>query len=214
MQHDSTAHLYLVGALAEWASHEPALAAHYASVRRFDDAAVFTDWLDYANMPTHTCVLMPLRHRPLSGLDLLDILRADMVAMPVVLLARSEELIDAVRTTRYDGVYMVWQPFGQARILDAINRALSEWDIARDIVIEPAPCISLKERIATLSMRQRQVLHYVFAGNANRAIADHLGISVKTVELHRASMMKKMQADSVVDLIRMLADYGRALQDA
>ncbi len=214
MQHHSTAHLYLVGARAEWAPYQPALAARYPSLRRFDDAAVFTHWLDYSNLPTHNCVLMPLRHTPLSGLDLLDILRADMVAMPVVLLARSEELIDAVRTTRYEGVYMVWQPYRQARIFDAVERALNEWDIAQDSTDHSPPCASLKDRIATLSMRQRQVLHYVFAGNPNAAIASHLGISIKTVELHRASMMKKMQADSVVDLIRMLADYGRALQDA
>ena len=60
--------------------------------------------------------------------------------------------------------------------------------------------------------RQRQVLRQVFAGSGNRPSRDALGISVKTVELHRACMMKKMRADSVVALIRMMSNYRRALE--
>jgi len=71
---------------------------------------------------------------------------------------------------------------------------------------------SLEARFSSLSRRQREVLRYVFEGNGNREIANRLGISVKTVELHRACVMKKMQADSLIALVRMMADFRHALE--
>jgi FixJ family two-component response regulator len=67
-------------------------------------------------------------------------------------------------------------------------------------------------RFASLSPRQRQVLQYVFEGSANRSIADALGISVKTVELHRACMMKKMRARSVIDLVKTMSRFRHSLE--
>lgn len=214
MPQKTTQQIFLIGPDADWDKHMSCLADRFHALRRFDDAATFTTWIDYSRLPANACVAMRLKSAPLSGLDLLDILRADMVLLPVVLLARADELLDAVRTTRYDGVYTVWQPYRNAHLISAIERALREWDVGHDCSGNARPCATIEERIESLSMRQRQVLHQVFAGNANRAIAGELGISIKTVELHRACMMKKMQAASVVDLIRMLADFGRALQEA
>lgn len=204
--------IYLIGLDVMTAPQRATLARRYEGLKYFDDAAQFTAWIDYARMPSRACIVMPLRHAPLSGIDLLDILRADHVATPVVLITGANELIDAVRTTRYDGVHTLWPPFEIQRVIDTVDRALLESDRRR--AEHDADPTSLEERIASLSLRQRQVLHCVFAGAANRSIASDLGISVKTVELHRACMMKKMQADSVIELIRMLAEIGKPMQSA
>jgi len=180
----------------------------------FDSVPSFIHWLDYERMPESACVLTHLTLAPMNGVELLDVFRADGISLPTVLLGSASELHLAIKAMRYGGTYVLWRPFSAMLLNDVIATMLREWR-------EPAPRAadeasettqSIEERYASLSKRQREVLREVFAGNCNRSIADALGISVKTVELHRACMMKKMRADSVVTLIRMMSNYRRALE--
>jgi two-component system, LuxR family, response regulator FixJ len=180
----------------------------------FDSVPGFLQWIDYERLPASACVLTHLQLEPMNGVELLDVFRADGISLPTVLLGSATDLPLAIKAARYGGTYVLWRPFSTQRLNEVFATMLSEWRTSaapstRDI---GDTAESVDERFASLSKRQREVLRQVFAGNGNQSIARSLGISIKTVELHRACMMRKMRADSVVALIRMLSNYHRALE--
>jgi two-component system, LuxR family, response regulator FixJ len=186
-------------------------------VSAFEHVPAFLDRIDYDGLPDAACVLTHLQLTPMSGVELVDVLRADRVVLPAVLIATDTELELAVKAMRYGGTYILWQPFAATLLDEVIANVLREWSRAPgagSVEMDQSALRTFEERLASLSHRQRQVLRHVFEGNANRVIADDLGISVKTVELHRSGMMKKMCADSVAALIRMMSDYRHSLERA
>lgn len=182
------------------------------AVQTFEHGLAFLDWVDYERLPESACVLTHLDLEPMSGVELLDVFRADRVLLPMVLIGSARDLQLAVKAIRYGGTYILWRPFPASLLVEVVASMLQEWSTAPASVAEGAAQATIEDRFATLSRRQRQVLRHVFEGNGNRAIADALGISVKTVELHRACMMKKMRADSVVTLVRMMSNLHRSLE--
>jgi two-component system response regulator DctR len=214
----TSGHIYLIDADRSRRSGVAAtLVKQNYEVHQFDSACAFLDWIDYENAPPAACVVTGLSQSPLSGVDLLDVFRADNVSLPAVLIGSRNELDLAVRAMRYSGAYILWQPFTDTMLCEVIASVLREWnEHMNGTPAEPAADSSeaMERRFASLSRRQRQVLRYVFDGNGNRAIADALGISVKTVELHRTCMMKKMNADSLTALIKMISNYRRTLEQA
>jgi two-component system response regulator FixJ len=180
----------------------------------FDSVPSFLQWIDYDRMPESACVLTHLTLTPMNAVELLDVFRADGISLPTVLIGSTSELPLAIKAARYGGTYVLWRPFSAKLMNKVIETMLSEWraspPVSPDEPSETSQAVD--ERFASLSKRQREVLRQVFAGNGNQTIARSLGISVKTVELHRACMMKKMRADSVVSLIRMLSIHHRALE--
>jgi two-component system, LuxR family, response regulator FixJ len=192
-----------------------ALVAQGYQLQTFDDAPEFLRGIDYERVPNRTCVLTHLDLAPMTGVELLDVFRSDRVTLPLVLIGALSQLQLAVKAMRYSGTYILWRPFSVSLLEQVVSSVLHEWneEPRRSAVEEEHDSMrTLEERFASLSRRQRQVLRYVFEGNANRAIAERLGISIKTVELHRACMMKKMHADSVAALIRMMSEYRHALE--
>jgi two-component system response regulator FixJ len=184
-------------------------------LQSFEDAPAFLQDIDYERVPDRTCVLTHLDLTPISGIELLDVFRSDRVTLPIVLIGALSQLELAVKAMRYSGTYILWRPFATSLLEQVLASVLREWNEApRNTAADPEQhsLRALEERFASLSRRQRQVLRYVFEGNGNRAIAERLGISVKTVELHRACMMRKMHADSVAALIRMMSEYRHALE--
>lgn len=182
------------------------------ALQTFEHAPAFLAWVDYDRLTEPACVLTHLGLAPMSGVELLDVFHADRVLLPTVLIGSARDLQLAVKAVRYGGTYILWRPFTAALLSEVIASMLHEWSSSAAAVVDSAKQASTEDRFATLSRRQRQVLRYVFEGNGNRAIADALNISVKTVELHRACMMKKMHADSVVALVRMMSDLHRSLE--
>lgn len=182
------------------------------ALQTFAHGPAFLDWVDYDRLPESACVVTHLSLEPMSGVELLDVFRADRVLLPAVLIGSARDLQLAVKAVRYGGTYILWRPFAAALLVEVVASMLHEWRSAPSSAVESGPQATIEDRFATLSRRQRQVLRYVFEGNGNRAIAGALGISVKTVELHRACMMKKMHADSVVALVRMMSDLHRSLE--
>jgi two-component system, LuxR family, response regulator FixJ len=178
----------------------------------FDDAPTFLNRIDYERIPPSACVVTYLSLAPLSGVELLDVFRADRVTLPTILIGATSELALAVKAMRYGASYVLWRPFNATLLVDVVNSVLREWsDVAQShAASDERDLQSLEDRFSSLSRRQRQVLRYVFEGNGNREIANALGISIKTVELHRACAMKKMRADSVIALVKMMADFRHA----
>jgi two-component system, LuxR family, response regulator FixJ len=177
----------------------------------FDSVPGFIQWLDYERLPESACVLTYLTLSPMNGVELLDVFRADGVSLPIVLIGSASELPLAIKAARYGGTYVLWWPFRAQLLNEVIDTMVTEWRTATPPDDAADASHAIEERFASLSRRQREVLRQVFAGNGNQTIARTLGISVKTVELHRACMMKKMRAESVVALIRMMSSYRAAL---
>lgn len=178
----------------------------------FDSVPGFIQWLDYEHLPESACVLTYLTLSPMNGVELLDVFRADGISLPIVLIGSASELPLAIKAARYGGTYVLWWPVSAQLLNEVIDTMVTEWRAAPPLDDTADASHAIEERFASLSKRQREVLRQVFAGNGNQTIARTLGISVKTVELHRACMMKKMRADSVVALIRMMSGYRAALE--
>jgi two-component system response regulator DctR len=214
----TSGHIYLIDAdRCRRSGVAATLVTQNYEVQQFDSACAFLDWIDYEKAPAAACVVTCLNQSPLSGVDLLDVFRADSVSLPAVLMGSRSELQLAVRAMRYSGAYILWQPFTDTMLCDVVATVLREWNEHTGSTPDEPSADSteaMERRFASLSRRQRQVLRYVFDGNGNREIADALGISVKTVELHRTCMMKKMNADSLTALIKMMSNYRRTLEQA
>ncbi len=173
--------------------------------RRFASLATYLDWLDYERLDADTVIVAAVDLPMLTGLDLLDILRADGVAVATVLMGGAISVAQAVEVMHAGAGYLLKKPFADEELETALRKALSKSvGVPNDERV--------RQRYQRLSPRQRQLLGLVFAGRTNRQIAERLSISQKTVELHRSAMMQKMGADTLVDLIRLVSSCRDLVQ--
>lgn len=169
----------------------------------FDSIVSFLDWLDYDRLPDNLLIAAEINLTELGGLDLLNILKADEVFSPTVLMGSSLSVNDAVEAMHAGANYILQKPFSDGAFRVAINRAVH----ARRSLAESKRFVGpAKSRLSSLSPRQRELLIHVSKGRTNKEIAHHLSISPKTVELHRAAMMQKMGASSLAELIRIAVE--------
>jgi two-component system response regulator FixJ len=146
------------------------------------------------------CVVTDVRMPEIGGLELLAALKRQRVSMPVIVMTAHGDIPLAVAAMRQGAVDFFEKPFDGDALLASIREAL-----IRESGEEPpdAETCMIQERLATLSMRETQVLAGLLKGQSNKIIAYELGISTRTVEVHRANVMTKMQAGSLSDLVRM-----------
>jgi RNA polymerase sigma factor (sigma-70 family) len=146
------------------------------------------------------CLVIEVRLPGINGLDLLEQLVAQGTAIPAIVVTRYGDVATAVRAMKGGAVDFVEKPLNDQAMLDSIHRA-----IARDVHNRrmQAEHHAIGTRSNLLTPRERQVMDLVVAGKANKEIAAQLGCSRKTVEVHRARVMEKMQADSLATLVRM-----------
>ncbi|MDL2409562.1 response regulator transcription factor [Rhizobium calliandrae] len=146
------------------------------------------------------CLILDVRMPDASGLDFQDQLARAGTALPIVFLTGHGDVPMSVRAMKAGAVEFLLKPFREQDILDAVRNAL-EKDRARLQQNDAAAC--LQERFATLTAREREVMALVAQGRLNKQIAFDLGLSEVTVKVHRGQAMRKMEARSVADLIRM-----------
>lgn len=170
-----------------------------------------TGFLAAAPMAGKACLVTDLKMPDLSGVELLERLNGMGVTMPTVVITGHGDVPMAVAAMKAGAVDFIEKPFEDDVLIEAVKRAAGRLDdpveITHDVQI-------LRSRLGTLSERERQVLSMIVAGLPNKTVAYDLGISPRTVEVHRANIMSKMQARSLPELVRMsiamdLAD-GRA----
>jgi FixJ family two-component response regulator len=131
------------------------------------------------------------------------------IALPIIFVTGHGDVSMSVRAMKAGAVEVLPKPFDDQALLDAVHSAI-ERDRSRRR--EHAGIAALLARYEALTQRERQVMEHVVAGRANKRIADELALSVVTVKVHRGQVMRKMQAKSVADLVRMsdrLAAAGR-----
>jgi two-component system, LuxR family, response regulator FixJ len=152
------------------------------------------------------CLVLDMCMPGMSGIDLQERMRAERLDLPVIVISGHGDVPTTARSFKLGAVEFMEKPFDDEQLLACIRQHLqtdSERCQRRHLMQE------VVARINHLSPREQEVMGLVVAGNPNKAIAAQLGITQRTVEVHRAHVMKKMQADSVPDLVR-LAMMGTA----
>nr|WP_276315443.1 response regulator FixJ [Mesorhizobium jarvisii] len=158
------------------------------------------------------CLVTDLRMPDMSGVELLEKLNKIGAAVPVVVITGDGDVPMAVAAIRAGASDFIEKPFEDEVLIEAVKRAASLLQPDTE-VINDVP--AMRERLNNLSEREREVLSAVVAGMPNKTIADDLNISPRTVEVHRANLMFKMQASSLPELVRIamaleLADRGNS----
>jgi FixJ family two-component response regulator len=151
------------------------------------------------------CILLDVRLPGMSGLAFQQELTKSGVALPIIFITGHGDVPMSVRAMKAGAVEFLTKPFDDQVLLDAVHAAL-ERDRARRQ--EDAGFAALRARYDGLTERERQVMGYVAAGEVNKRIAAELGLSVVTVKVHRGQVMRKMQAKSVAELVRMADRLG------
>jgi two-component system response regulator FixJ len=146
------------------------------------------------------CLLADVRMPDMSGLDLQEILRERSSRLPVIIITGHGDVPMAVRAMKAGAVDFIEKPFSETTILDGVKRALAVTDRAS---ADRALAADAEARLQLLTPREREVLERLVLGRANKVIAFELSISPRTVEIHRARVMEKMQADSLSHLVRL-----------
>lgn len=156
--------------------------------------------------PRHPqCLLLDVRMPGISGLTLFERLRqlgGDLIrAMPVIFLTGHADVPTAVQSVKMGAFDFCEKPFSDNALLDRIEQALAQ---SAAYLSESAASSDIHKRLAELTGRERSVADLVVQGVPNKTIAEQLGISVRTVEVHRARLFEKMQVKSAVELLQML----------
>lgn len=174
------------------------------TVRVHESATAF---LAAVHMPGKACLVTDLKMPDMSGVELLERMNEGTAMMPAVVITGHGDITIAVAAMRAGAVDFIEKPFKDEVLVEAIKRAANRLEAAANGIVEVA---ALNSRFAQLSERERQVLMAVVAGLPNKTIGYNLAISPRTVEVHRANIMSKMQARSLPELVRMTMSLGIA----
>ena len=178
------------------------LRAAQVDVRAYETAPAF---LATIKTLSSGCVITDVRMPEMSGIELLRRLRENGIDIPVIVITGHGDIPLAVEAMKYGASDFFEKPYDDEALLTAIRAALNRQEGAAHTLAERA---ALKERLATLSNRERQVLEGLVAGKPNKIIAFDYDISPRTVEIYRANVMTKMQAASLSELVRMALIAG------
>ncbi len=199
------AHVYIVDdddavrqSLAVLLTAQPYAVSSFASPQEFLAAV--------ASLPPG-CLITDMRMPGMTGLELLHHLNDQVLHFPTIIITGHGDVPLAVRAMKEGAVDFIEKPYAVELILGSIEIALAR--IAEPPPHEPAATAAAAARLALLTSREREVLDGLVAGLPNKSIAYDLGISPRTVEVHRARVMQKLQAKSLSEVIRLaLAALG------
>ena len=174
-------------------------------VRCFDSAESFLARFDPREV---ACLITDIRMDGMSGLELQDKLLERKSPLPIVFITGHGDVPMAVNSMKKGAMDFIEKPFKEDALVSLVERMLDEARVAFSQSQEAASRDALLSRLTT---REAQVLERIVAGRLNKQIADDLGISIKTVEAHRANVMEKLNANTVADLLKIaLGASGQA----
>jgi two-component system response regulator FixJ len=163
----------------------------------FSSARAF---LDAGKKSGDGCLVVDIHMPGMDGLQLQQKLKDDRVAIPVIVMTGRGDVPKAVQALKAGAVDFIEKPFSGEFVLGSIHRAL---ELGRNILEKETFADGVRHNLLRLTGREREVLDRLVIGDSNKMIAAHLDISPRTVEVHRARVMEKMQARSLSQLVRM-----------
>ena len=151
------------------------------------------------------CLILDVRMPEISGLELQEKLAVAGVRLPIIFVSGHGTVPMSVRAMKAGALDFLQKPFDEQDLLDAVYRAIER---CRKEQAQRGELKELEARIRTLTPKEHEVFVWVITGLPNKNIADRLDTAEKTIKVHRASIMKKMNAQSVADLVRMAEKAG------
>jgi RNA polymerase sigma factor (sigma-70 family) len=167
-------------------------------VKTFENAQTFLDQHDTGD---HGCLVLDVRMPGMSGLELQEHLIQRGISLPVVMITGYGDVPMAVRALKSGALDFIEKPFTEQELLDRVNEALHVDERLRRLEEKRA---LFDVRVSRLTERESQVMQLVVDGKSNKLIAHELGLSPKTVEVHRSRVMDKMEAGSLAQLLRLV----------
>lgn len=162
-------------------------------------------FLDACDAHSQGCVLLDVRMPGMGGLNVQEAMRARGVQMPIIFVSGHADVPIVVRAFRAGAVDFIEKPYNEQLLLDSVQQALSHAPAAvqTDLRLQ-----AIEARLSSLTPRERDVLLPLVCGYTNREMAEQLDISVKTIDLYRSRVMKRMQAHTLADLVGMAIAAG------
>ena len=168
----------------------------------FGSAQEFLEW-PRAEGPS--CLILDVSLPGLSGLDLQQRIMAERGDMPIIFITGHGDVPMTVRAMKAGAVEFLMKPYSDEALLAAVRNAIER---SQAVLLAQEKSRSTREAHASLTPRERQVMELVVSGLLNKQVGGDLGISEITVKTHRGSVMRKMKADSIADLVKMAAQLG------
>ena len=160
------------------------------------------EFLDRPRVSTPSCLVLDISLPGLNGLELQKRVAAERTDMPIIFITGHGDIPMSVGAMKAGAVEFLTKPFNDEVLLAAIREALER---SRMALAQEAEMQELRERYASLTPRERDVMALVVSGLLNKQVAGDLGITESTVKAHRGQVMQKMKANSVADLVKMTA---------
>ena len=169
--------------------------------RTFEDATSFLD----ATLDGIACILLDVRLPDGDGIDILQQLTDRNVAIPIIIMTGHGDVPMAVKAMRIGALDFVEKPFDADQLLDLVERAINRFEHTLQSQNWNADA---RHRLQRLTPRETEVMHQLVLGHSNKVIAHQLGLSPRTVEVHRARVMEKTEAASLSELVRLAIAAG------
>ncbi len=166
-------------------------------VRSFSSAEQFLTAYDAGQV---SCLILDVRMPGMSGPELQERMLAEHIDIPIVFITGHGDVPMAVSTMKRGAVDFIEKPFDESELRALVERMLQKARADHSTAREQR---AAKDLLGKLTTREQQVLERIVAGRLNKQIADDLGISIKTVEAHRANIMEKLNVNTVADLLRL-----------
>jgi len=163
------------------------------------------DFLTFSRPETPSCMVLDVRLQGTSGLDFQHYLATANISLPIVFMTGHGDIAMTVRAMKAGAIDFLTKPFREQDLLDAVSVALARDRQRRE---SERGVMALRERYQTLTARERTVMALAVSGLMNKQIAGEIGLSEITVKTHRGHAMRKMNARSFADLVRMAETLG------
>lgn len=163
--------------------------------RMFGDASSFLEFCDPAQ---RGCILLDIRMPGMSGMELHKSLKANGISMPVIIITGHGDVPLAVHALKAGAFDFVQKPFNAQELLDRVHDALK---MAQENHLKSLKQDNLRSHFEALTAREREIMELVVAGDPSKVIGMKLGISSRTVDIHRSNIMKKLNVQTVAELV-------------